>query len=481
LLAAAVSPPADAQAFYQLNNLFYQMPAQGLVHGSPAARRLLGRALAPRLADRDLLMNVGNLAVHLGLQEFIDEKIKPAVTAQIASIKPDDQWRFYQAVYLAHQLQMDDLVETRLKPAVRQMAEGMARKPDDQSKLFMTLNLVQTLQMHDTIQTVLRPAAVAYFKAIAAAPGDIGRIYSARYLAQSLELNEAFDALVKPAACQLALQAAAAPNDLNKFNQAIHLAQYLNLEGVFEGALRPAGRRRILADLEQAPSDTNKLVAAAQMAQQLRLQDVAEETLKPLARRLAKDLAKEAPDANRISQVHTLAQSLALAELTEDAVKPALRKLFQTSGDRLPPEATFGQILQLARALHMKEAVPMALRGALTKTLNPFNRATAIFFVGELGGKEDHARLEPLLKDTASVGSCGINSMTIQSELRDVTLAALVAAGGQQPADYGFPYFRLIPGIKPADTSPSCTGFASAADREAAQKKWREWSASRKK
>jgi hypothetical protein len=481
VLAAAVSPPADAQAFYQLNNICYQGHVHALARGSPAARRLLARALAPRLADRDLLMNVGSLAAYLGLQEFIDDKVKPAVLKQIESVKPEDQWRFYQAVSLAHQLHMDELVETRLKPAVRQMAEGLARHPEDQSRLFMTLNLVQTLQMHDTVSDVLRPAAVAYFKSIAAAPTDVGRMYSARYLAQSLELNEAFDALVKPAACQLAIQASQHPDDVNKFNQAVQLAQFLNLEGAFEGALRPAGRRRILADLEKAPADAGKLVEAAQVAQQLRLQDVADDTLKPLARRLAKDLVKDAPDANRICQVHNLAQSLALAELNEDAVKPALRKLLQASGDRLPAEPAFAQILQLARTLRMKEAVPVALRGALTKTLNPYMRSTAVFFVGEFGGKDDLTRLEPLLAETASVGGCGINSVSIQSELRDVVLAALVSASGQSLADYGFPYFRIIPGIKPADTSPSCAGFAGAADREAALKKWRQWSAARKK
>jgi hypothetical protein len=76
---------------------------------------------------------------------------------------------------------------------------------------------------------------------------------------------------------------------------------------------------------------------------------------------------------------------------------------------------------------------------------------------------------------------CGINSMTIHAELRDVVLVGLVSASGQNLADYGFPYFQLIPGIKPADVSPSCMGFPSGTEREAALKKWQGWAAGKKK
>jgi hypothetical protein len=481
LLGLAAAPPADAQQFYQLHNLCYQFPLQSLVRGSPAARRLVGRALATRLKDDDLLMNIVNLAVFLGLSEFIQEKVMPVARTHIEKAKPEDQWRFSQAVHLANQLEMYDLLEGRLKPAVREQAVALARNPDDQNRLFTVLNLVQTLGMEDTVHAVLRPAAVNYFKSIAANPNDIGRIYSARYLAQTLGLDEAFDAVVKPAACRLAVQAALHPEDNNKFHQAIHMAQYLNLDAAFEGALRPAGRRRILADLEQGPAEPNRLVNAAQLAQQLRLQDVAEDTLKPLARRFAKDLVGKPPDAQHITQVHNLAQSLGLADLTENAVKPALRKLLTASNDGTPQEASFNQILQLTRTLQMKEGVPLAVRGALNKSFNTSTRSVAMFFIAEFGAKTDVARLEPLLKETAKVGSCGINSITIHAELRDVALAALIFASGQSLADYGFPYFRIVVGIKPSDTSPGCMGFANAADRDAAQKKWREWQAGKKR
>jgi hypothetical protein len=479
LLAAAVSPTADMASFYQINNVCYQPPVRALILGQPAARRLVSRALAPKLADPNGLNMIANLAHQLGLAELLDEKIKPAVRAQIESTKPDD-WRFQQAVYLANQLQMHDLLESRIKPAVRVLAENALRQPDNQGRIYQALNLVQVLNMKDITDTVLKPAAVQYLKAAAEQPGDLNRIYQSRYLSQTLGMSEAFDFIVKPAVCRVVAEAAAHPEDQGKFQLALNLAQALSLEEGYEGVLRPAARRRILADLEQ-PGDLNRLAQAAQLARQLRLTDTIEDTLKPLARRQAAALLDQAPDANRINQVYSLAQTLATPELTQDVVKPALLKLCQTARGKPPDPGAFPQTMNLIKALRLKEAVPLALEGALAKGVNTWTRGTAIFFVAEHGAKEDMGRLEPLLKDTTSCGSCGINSTTIHSELRDVVLAALLFANGQNLADYGFPYFRLIPGIKPSDVSASCMGFAGNADREAALKKWQEWSASRKK
>jgi hypothetical protein len=479
LLSVAVAPSADMQSFYQIYNVCHQPPVRALILGQPAARRLMSRALAPKLADPNGLNMIANLANALGLTELLDEKIKPAVRTQIETIKPDD-WRFQQAVYLANQLQMHDLIETRIKPAVRALAENALRRPDHQGHIYQAINLVQVLNMKDIADNVLKPAALQYLKATAEQPGDLNRIYQSRYLSQTLGLSEAFDVLVKPAACRVVAEAAAHPDDQSKFQQALNLAQALNLEEAYEGVLRPAGRRRILADLEQ-PGDLNRLFQAAQLARQLRLADTIEDTLKPLARRRAATLLDQAPDANRINQVHILAQMLGMPELNEDVVKPALRKLCQAARDRPLDAGAFPQTLNLIKSLRIKEAVPLLLQGALAKEVHSWARGSAILALGKVGTKEDVARLEPLLKDTTNCGACGINSTTIQAELRDVALAVMIFSNGQNLADYGFPYFRLIPGVKPTDLPPGCLGFANNTDRAAAVKKWQEWSASGKK
>jgi hypothetical protein len=91
------------------------------------------------------------------------------------------------------------------------------------------------------------------------------------------------------------------------------------------------------------------------------------------------------------------------------------------------------------------------------------------------------ARLEPLLKDTTNCGAWSVNSTMINAEVRDVALAALIVANDQKLADYGFPCAKFFGGNKPTDIPPSCMGFPSKTEREAALKKWKEWSASRKK
>jgi hypothetical protein len=275
--------------------------------------------------------------------------------------------------------------------------------------------------------------------------------------------------------------AAAHPDDQHKFQQAMNLVQSMNVEEAYEGVLRPLGRRRVLADLEKN-CDLNTLMMAANTARQVRLTDLVDDTLKPLAKRQsAAVLTRTKPDGNEINQVYNLAQTLAMPELTEDVVKPAMRKLCQASKDGKPDLSHLSQTIHLIKSLGMKEAVPLALQGALAKEVDVWARATAVLFVAEAGTKDDLAKLEPLLKDTTGCGACGINAITINAELRDVVLAAQISAAGEKLEDYGFPYFKIIPGMKPADTSPGCMGFSSAAEREAAVKKWKDFQASRKK
>jgi hypothetical protein len=78
------------------------------------------------------------------------------------------------------------------------------------------------------------------------------------------------------------------------------------------------------------------------------------------------------------------------------------------------------------------------------------------------------------------VGSAVIRQKKLTAQLRDVALVVLVRLTGQQPADYGFPYLQAVPGLKTLP-SPDRLGFAGDPDREAALKKWKEWSAGQKR
>jgi hypothetical protein len=126
--------------------------------------------------------------------------------------------------------------------------------------------------------------------------------------------------------------------------------------------------------------------------------------------------------------------------------------------------------------LDLKEGVPVALKAARAADLNATTRGTAVMFVAEFGGKEHVGELEPLLTDTASIGSMGFNFATIHTELRDVALAAVVTLSGQSLDDYGYPYVKFFgTAARPLSAlSAHCYGFSDAASRAAALKLWKE-------
>jgi hypothetical protein len=129
--------------------------------------------------------------------------------------------------------------------------------------------------------------------------------------------------------------------------------------------------------------------------------------------------------------------------------------------------------LALAGNIELAEAADWAVELALSREAPPGVRGWALLAAGQIGAKKHVPVLEPLLVDTTPLGQKTLGARTIRTELRDVALATVVRLGGQQPAAYGFPYFQAVPGLKAVPT-PTCLGFADAAGREAALKKWKD-------
>jgi HEAT repeat protein len=477
LLAAALAPPSDNRNFWALTNACNRTEVATLLGGNAAARHLLGRALAPRARDENMITNVVPLAVRYGMTEFCKDTLQPMVRDLAGKVKPED-WRFYNVAYSAQQLGMYDLLENKIKPELRQAALNASRDTSDVYRLGQIVNISQALGMRESIEEFVRPAALRMLRSAADKPTDFSIFYQARYMSQILKLEEAFDHIVKPGVCRHMAEQCAKATDVNQIQQLVYLAQALNADSVFEGALRPAARRLILADLEQ-PDDFNRLSRSAQIASQVRLTDLMDNTLKPVVRRQAAPLKDQPPDANRINQVYQLAQTLGMKDVIDDSVKPAFLRLCAAS--RKPEPGTFSGMLNLARALKIKEAIPMALQGASAKDIQAWERAAALFFIGEVGTKEDIARLEPLLKDTSGCGDCGINSTTLHAEIRDVALGVMVHKSGQSLAEYGFPYFQIVALADPFQSAPCFMGFPGNSERDAALKKWQAYQASRKK
>jgi hypothetical protein len=134
--------------------------------------------------------------------------------------------------------------------------------------------------------------------------------------------------------------------------------------------------------------------------------------------------------------------------------------------------------LELALRLGLREAAPWALATALDGKVPAAARGRALLVVGNSGDRGLSTRLQPLLNDPAVVGKHTLAGRTLQAQVRDVALAAAIQLRGEDPAEYGFPWLKAIPGVK-IIPSPTCLGFATPMERAAAFQKWQERSPKR--
>jgi hypothetical protein len=314
---------------------------------------------------------------------------------------------------------------------------AVAAKPYDQYRFQMALNLARSLQLNEPVERVLKPAAVKALVALSnELPNNPGQLYTALHLVQTFDLKEANEDFLRPAARRLAM-ATAKSGDLNRLTQAVHLLTSLAIN------------------------------------------DGATESLRDAIRKLA---AEPTTDADRVTRLVTIANELAMKETVDNVLKPQARRALLAAKEK-PVNHNVQQALQLARTLRLKEGVPLALKAARSKELNAWSRSNAVMFVAEFGGKDHISELEPLLNDKASIGSMGFNFATIQTELRDVALAAVVSLSGQSLDDYDYPYLKLFGGgAGPMSAlSAHCYGFADSAGRDAALKRWKDRQVTAKK
>ncbi len=165
---------------------------------------------------------------------------------------------------------------------------------------------------------------------------------------------------------------------------------------------------------------------------------------------------------------------------------PFARKLLVSYLEQRTDQNLLQQNLYLAMNFNLKESVGWALKMAKSKDTQPYVRATALAVVGKVGGKEHVAELEAFLTDTTQLGQTQFNQVRIHTEVRDVALAMMVQLSGQKAEDYGFPYLAAIQPALRANPqqvffAPTLLGFGDAASRDAALKKWKEWSEAEKK
>ncbi|MBI1915800.1 MAG: hypothetical protein HYS12_13855 [Planctomycetes bacterium] len=151
------------------------------------------------------------------------------------------------------------------------------------------------------------------------------------------------------------------------------------------------------------------------------------------------------------------------------------RKLLVAFLESRTNPSTVSQAFYIARQLQLKEALPLALKTVKTKTTQSYTRGTAVLFIGQVGGKEHIKDLEPLLEDTTQMGAIRTGTATINAQLRDVALAAMIQMSGQNLFDYPFPFLQQYRNLRGNfQLPPYYYGFQDDAGRTAAMKKWRE-------
>jgi hypothetical protein len=139
---------------------------------------------------------------------------------------------------------------------------------------------------------------------------------------------------------------------------------------------------------------------------------------------------------------------------------------------RNDPMASY-QNLMLALRYGLKDGIEPALDMVRAPGTPPQMLQYAVLALGKLGSREHVADLEPLLQNETVCANQEVEDQDVQTQVRDVALAALVRLTGQQPREYGF--LRAQDNSMILFNTPSL-GFAEPSQREAALKKWRDWS-----
>ena len=489
LYLAAVTPPGSRPSYYPLYNLMYLPGVAAEVRDCPVCRRLLTGLLGRKTDNVRELQQTAYLTQQLGLTELEETTVKPAVVrlAKAAPDRADDFHRLNQIINIAQLLDMKDVLDAHLKPAVRKCAAEAIRKPAANllSQICVT---AANLEMNDLIKDTLEPAVRKYLDArlkelagsVVADPEPPRQTGRARFdgleeifqLAQSLPMPDVLEGKIKPAAYLRIEALLSKKTDRASLQQAIHLTQWFDLTEAFEDLVRPAAAQFIADSCAQPTGD--KFREAISLAQQFSLREMTDEYLRPALRKLAREAAARPDDVARLHQVFQDLRGLQLSDDMNEVLKPAVAQLLKKVQDRPVEAGSAGRLLEMAEWMSLKEVADYAVRVALTKTVDVHTRGQALACVGEFGDREKALRLEPLLADKGSLGTVGINNITIQTQVRDVALAAMLTAHHEHPAEYGYVYPALL-GQALNSSSYSCFGFADETERNKAREKWKKW------
>jgi hypothetical protein len=146
------------------------------------------------------------------------------------------------------------------------------------------------------------------------------------------------------------------------------------------------------------------------------------------------------------------------------------RKLFLAWAGQVKGNAA-NQTLNIAMQYNLKEGLELGLRLIREKD---WANGMAIVAIGKLGTKDHLKVLEPLLANNTVIMNVNFNNKPGTTEVRDVALAMMVHLTGQSIKDYGYEFFRGNTNEQ-VFFAPVYLAFAEQAKRDAALKKFQDW------
>jgi hypothetical protein len=484
LLVTALEGKIDGRNYYQTVSILLTPNVINYVEFDVGFRKLVTELLLRRGTETTLLPRTVALATQLGLNDFSSETLLPIVLKRLDAIitQPLDLNLLYQLSSCRFSLDLKSKISEKVKTAGRTIgrnfADDIARKLTASNEVYVVPTLLRNLGMEDVIDNEIKPALLRYLRNLEKQKVEVQAFYVIYSASQNLGGVEALE-LLEPVACRIIEELVADPNDSTKLSQAISFASFMNLNEALEALVKPAIRKQILAALENA-EDLTRLARVCALAIQSQ-SDLIEGTLKSGVQKRAKDLSAGIPTFTEVEQMYQIARSLNDSVTINTEIRSALIKAL--SDPKLETQRDLDRLIQtlsLIRQLNVKEGIPYAIKVAFEKGGSAFARGSAIVCLGAIDTPDQANQLTPLLEDTTQVGRIMINGSMVQSQIRDVALAALIHSSGQKPTDYGFPQVADF-NRNQFTAAPSLFAFPSDKERDEALAKWKKWKADQKK
>ncbi|MFO0864360.1 MAG: hypothetical protein U0744_06830 [Gemmataceae bacterium] len=466
----------DLNSQYQICNLFHQQGIHNVLRTSTIGKSLMSVWLT-ETADQQVQRNQAPyLANNFQLGDVVQKKLRPMAETMVKEFvsNPDDMNRFYQAINMCQVLKLTDLMESQMKPIIRKKLEAAVKEPIDVNKINLAVNAAQSLQMANEVNAALKPAVGKLAEKAAKQnlldPGQINQFFTVLNLANSIQAPDIVDSILRPAGQRALIEGIAKTNDVNQMFQMINLSQQLQLQELSEPLMKPAADRVVRKMIQN--KEWNNLQQALSLTQQVGLKV---EDLDKAIREGALDTIEKRQPLQQIYQSVQLARQVGGDPAVEKKIEAGLKKLFVDLASKPIQTNDVYQGLQLAREWNLTEGMEFAVKAATTTNVPVHARGQALGYLAQGGTKDLFPKLEPLLEDKASFGRTNINAISLETQIRDAALMAMVCIANQDHESYGFAASQMMRNQNPGQLPPNWWGFRDDASRNKAIEKWREF------